>query len=120
VFPFSARPGTSAAARPEQVEGRIVHQRVRELRSLIAKKHQAFLEWQIGRSVSALTLGEGSGRAGGTPPGRSQKALTSNYLPVALDGFDLPPNVLLEMTVRRVHGRQLYGEAGRTCGEAIQ
>jgi threonylcarbamoyladenosine tRNA methylthiotransferase MtaB len=109
VFPFSARPGTPAAAGPEQVEGRIAHERVRELRGLIAKKHQAFLESQVGHSVSALTLADGSAASGGETLARSRKALSSNYLPVSIEGFDLPANVLFEMQVGRVCGGQLYG-----------
>jgi threonylcarbamoyladenosine tRNA methylthiotransferase MtaB len=56
VFPYSARPGTPAADRAPQVQGRIAHERARALRALIAGKRQAFLESQVGRTLSALTL----------------------------------------------------------------
>ena len=108
IFPYSARPGTPAAERAEQVEGRIIHERVGELRALIVRKHQAFLESQIGRSISALTLAEASASSGGRP-GRARTALSSNYLPVSVENFGLPPNVFLEVQAGRVCGGVLYG-----------
>lgn len=118
VFPFSARPGTAAAERPEQVEGRIAHERVRKLRALIAKKHQVFLESQIGRSVSALTLSDGPASLGASP-GYSRTALSSNYLPVSVEDRALPANVLFEVQVQRVYGSVLYGHARQQHQQAV-
>lgn len=117
IFPYSARPGTPAAGRPEQIEGRIAHERVRELRGLIAKKHRAFLESQIGRSISALTLAEGPASAG-VSSRTSRTALSSNYLPVSVESFALPPNLFLDVQVGRVHGGLLFGSA-RQMNQAV-
>lgn len=126
VFPYSSRPGTAAAARQEQVEGRIAHERGRALRALVAGKRQAFLESQIGRTLSAVTLdssvtldrepcaaGVASTESDSGLPRRARGALSSNYLPLSLDGSDLPANVLVDVQVGRVAGGKLHGFAVR-------
>jgi len=100
VFPYSARPGTPAATRPGQLNGRVIHERGREVRALIARKRRAFLEAQIGRTLSVLTLDE--------VYENMRAALSSNYLKVALPFSDLPPNTLLEVSVGRVDEGILY------------
>jgi len=103
IFPYSARPGTAAAARPEQVDGRRIHERVRELKSLIAAKRSRFLQSQIGQKLSAVVLHK-------TEQG-SPAALTTNYLQVTLPGATVRPNTLLEVEIGRVHGGTLVGRA---------
>ena len=58
IFPYSARPQTPAAAAPQQVNGRVAHERAKEIRALLARKRQAFLQAQVGCKLSALTLDE--------------------------------------------------------------
>jgi threonylcarbamoyladenosine tRNA methylthiotransferase MtaB len=100
IFPYSARPGTAAATRPEQVNGRVAHGRADDLRALIATKRQIFLQEQIGRTLSALTLADkGSDSA---------TAITSNYLPVTLPMGVLPPNTLADVEVGRVAAGTLH------------
>ena len=100
VFPYSSRPTTPAAGRLDQVNGRVAHERGREIRHLIAAKRHAFHAAQIGRTLSALTLDE-------TEDG-AQVALTSNYLKVALPGSLLTRNTLLNVQVGRADGKLLY------------
>jgi threonylcarbamoyladenosine tRNA methylthiotransferase MtaB len=100
VFPYSARPGTPAAARPEQLNGRVIHERGQEVRALMAQKRQALLEAQIGRTLSVLTLDEAYENM--------RVALSSNYLKVALPFSDLPPNALVDVRVGRVDEGLLY------------
>jgi threonylcarbamoyladenosine tRNA methylthiotransferase MtaB len=100
VFPYSARPGTPAAARPDQLNGRVIHERGREVRRVMAQKRQAFLEAQIGRTLSVLTLDETCDKM--------RVALSSNYLKVALPFSGLPPNTLLDVSVGRVEEGLLY------------
>ncbi|HXJ96035.1 MAG TPA: tRNA (N(6)-L-threonylcarbamoyladenosine(37)-C(2))-methylthiotransferase MtaB [Terriglobia bacterium] len=100
IFPYSSRPGTAAEARPEQVNGRVAHERADDLRALIAGKRQTFLEGQIGRTLSALTLADKGSE--------STRAITSNYLPVALPIGVLPPNTLAEVEVGRVAAGTLH------------
>jgi len=73
VFTYSERPGTPAAAMPDQVPIRIRRDRNRILRELAAQKNEAFRQSLLGRDFMAVTL---------DPPGR---ALTDNYVPVRLD-----------------------------------
>ena len=101
IFPYSARPHTAAAASPQQVNGRVAHERAQEIRSLLAPKRQAFLQSQVGRKLSAITLDESE--AG------DRVALSSNYLKIVLPGSNLPPNMLLNVRVGRVHEGLLFG-----------
>jgi threonylcarbamoyladenosine tRNA methylthiotransferase MtaB len=72
VFTYSERPGTPAAADPEQVPPRLRKERNRILRELAAEKNLAFRRRMVGRNLSAVTLHE---------PGW---ALSENYLKVEL------------------------------------
>ncbi len=101
VFPYSSRPTTPAAGILDQVNGRVAHERGREIRHLIAAKRHAFHAAQVGRTLSALTLDE-------TEDG-VQVALTSNYLKVALPGSSIARNSLLDVQVGRADGNLLYG-----------
>jgi len=101
IFPYSARPHTPAAAAPNQVNGRVARERAQEIRALLAPKRQAFLQAQIGRKLSALTLDES--QIG------DRVALSDNYLKIVLPGSNLPPNTLLDVQVGRVHQNLLFG-----------
>ncbi len=101
IFPYSARPGTPAAASVEQVDGRRIHERVRELKSLIAAKRGRFLHGQIGQRLSALVLHKVQDEA--------PVALSSNYLQISLPGSDITPNTLLDVAIGRIHGSGLVG-----------
>ncbi|HVY91500.1 MAG TPA: tRNA (N(6)-L-threonylcarbamoyladenosine(37)-C(2))-methylthiotransferase MtaB, partial [Bryobacteraceae bacterium] len=56
VFTESERPGTPAAAMPDQVPIRVRRDRNRILRDLAAKKNRAFRESLLGRDFIAVTL----------------------------------------------------------------
>jgi threonylcarbamoyladenosine tRNA methylthiotransferase MtaB len=101
IFPYSARPGTPAAARSGQVDGRVKRERARELQLRMAQKRQSFLSSQIGRTLSVLTLDEGAAT--------ERAALSSNYLKVSIPSPGLPPNVFVDVDVARVHDGTLYG-----------
>ncbi|MFB3921191.1 MAG: tRNA (N(6)-L-threonylcarbamoyladenosine(37)-C(2))-methylthiotransferase MtaB [Terriglobia bacterium] len=103
VFPYSSRPGTPAAARDGHLNGRIIHERGREMRALVAPKRQAFLESQVGRTIPALTLDEEQDGA--------RVALSSNYLKLLLPGSGLPANRLVEARVGRIHEGWVYAYA---------
>jgi threonylcarbamoyladenosine tRNA methylthiotransferase MtaB len=100
IFPYSARPGTPAAARSDRLNGRIVRDRAQEIRAVLAAKRRAFLSSQIGRTLSVLTLDETNGGA--------RLTLSTNYLRVALPVSDVAPNVLVNVRVGRVLGDLLY------------
>lgn len=101
IFPYSGRPGTPAAARGGQVNGRIAHERSQEIRQVMAPKRAAFLDAQVGRTLSALTLD--------SPPGGSPLALSSNYLQISLPASKLAPNTLVDVQVGRAGDGMLYG-----------
>lgn len=104
IFPYSARPATPAAERPEHVDGRRIHERVRELKSLIAARRGAFLHAQIGQKLSAVVLHK---VRDGAPA-----ALSSNYLQVSLPGSEVAPNTLIDLVIGRVHEGALVGRPG--------
>ena len=101
VFPYSARPGTPAAGRPQQVDGRVVHERSRELLAIGAHKRREFMAAQAGRTLSVLTLDE-------TSHGE-RVALSSNYLKVLLPLAGHPANRLFEVEIDRARDNFLIG-----------
>jgi threonylcarbamoyladenosine tRNA methylthiotransferase MtaB len=82
VFTYSARPGTPAAAMPNQVPVHKARERNRVLRELAAEKKLAFMRGFIGKPVEAITLNV-TGNDGG---GEFTEALTDNYLKLRLRG----------------------------------
>jgi threonylcarbamoyladenosine tRNA methylthiotransferase MtaB len=54
VFPFSARPGTDAAALPDSVDPGVRLERARRLRAVGAAKRRAFAESWVGRTAEVL------------------------------------------------------------------
>ncbi len=102
IFPYSPRPSTPAADRHDHVEAPLAHRRAAEIRDLMAQKREQFLTAQIGRTISALTLGK--------PPSSATKALSSNYLNCWLPGCDLPPNRIISIRAREVNGGELHCE----------
>ena len=63
VFPYSPRPGTKAAAMPEQVDSQIARERAQRLRELSQAKWQKFMETQVGASLQVLAESRSRGRA---------------------------------------------------------
>ncbi len=57
VFTYSARPGTPAAAMPNQVPVHVARERNKILRDLADSKKQIFLHSFIGKPLEAITLG---------------------------------------------------------------
>ena len=79
VFPYSRRPGTLAAASPQQLPGPIKEARVARLRNLDAAKREAFQGRQLGRVHRVLV--ERRDRKIGLLQGFSE-----NYLPLHFPG----------------------------------
>ena len=101
VFPYSLRTGTTAGEMPAHVNGRVAKERSREIRALVAAKHIRFLEEQLGRTLSVLTLDR---QAGEGPLG-----LSSNYLKVLLSQQDTAGNRLVEATITGRRNQHLLG-----------
>ena len=71
VFTYSERPGTPAAEAPSQVPISVRKQRTRALRELAARKNLEFRRAMLGRTLSVVTLDNGT-------------SLSDNYLKVTL------------------------------------
>jgi threonylcarbamoyladenosine tRNA methylthiotransferase MtaB len=87
VFTYSARPGTTAAAIPEQVPLSVARERNRVLRELGAEKKSAFMRSFVGKTVQAITLRATSSESehrGQPGEGAFTEALTDNYLKLRL------------------------------------
>jgi threonylcarbamoyladenosine tRNA methylthiotransferase MtaB len=82
VFTYSARPGTPAAAMPNQVPVQVARERNRILRDLAAEKKLAFMRSFVGKPLDAITLNVMRSR----PDGEFTEALTDNYQKLYLKG----------------------------------
>jgi threonylcarbamoyladenosine tRNA methylthiotransferase MtaB len=82
VFTYSARPGTPAAAMPNQVPVQVARERNKILRDLAAEKKFAFMRSFIGKPIDAITLNVRHTNSGG----EFTEALTDNYQKLYLKG----------------------------------
>jgi threonylcarbamoyladenosine tRNA methylthiotransferase MtaB len=101
VFSFSKRPGTRAAAIPNEVPALTIRRRARELRALGERKVVAFHRTQVDRPLEVLTLRHTSlaARASATNPSWTP-AISSNYLQVRLSG-EWPANQMMRARMIR-------------------
>jgi threonylcarbamoyladenosine tRNA methylthiotransferase MtaB len=77
VFTYSARPGTPAAAMPNQVPIHVARERNKILRDLAAKKKAAFMRGFIGEQLEAITLGLSQDGSANTLSFRATNTLSS-------------------------------------------
>jgi len=93
VFPYSARPGTRAAAMPGQLDFQTKRRRAEVLRRLSAGFRAAYARRFAGSIRKAVVETEDS-------------ALTDNYLKLALrPGCGLAPRTLVDMVISEARGR---------------
>ncbi len=92
VFPYSPRPGTPAAAMPDQVPPGVQHARVVELMALSDRLHEAYCTRYEGEVRSVLVEGT---RRGGAAFG-----FTDNYIKLAFRGEGLPKGGIVPVKVR--------------------
>jgi len=102
IFSYSQRPGTKAAALPNQLSGTVIKRRARELRAVAEAKSAAFRNSQIGRELQVLTLRRDpdSSLEPTTP------ALSENYLQVHIPAA-LPPNQFHSVFITASVGKNL-------------
>jgi threonylcarbamoyladenosine tRNA methylthiotransferase MtaB len=86
VFTYSPRPGTPAAAMPNQVPVHVARERTRILRDLAKEKKHAFTQSFVGTQLQAITLN----LTHSTACGEFTEALTDNYLKLYLKGKRQP------------------------------
>ena len=102
VFTYSARPGTPAAALPNQIPVTVARERNRVLREMASKKKAAFMRSLVGTVVEAITL-----QSGGTG---FTEALTENYLKLKVPGRH-EANRWMNLAVEGVDGEMLVGHS---------
>jgi threonylcarbamoyladenosine tRNA methylthiotransferase MtaB len=112
VFTYSARPGTPAAAMPNQVPIHLARERNRILRELAAGKKLAFMRSFVNRQVDAITLNV----VGTYERGEFTEALTDNYLKLRLQGRH-EPNQWLRARIDDVVGGVLLGQLANANSE---
>jgi threonylcarbamoyladenosine tRNA methylthiotransferase MtaB len=100
IFPYSERPGTPAADATDHVPWQKRKERGRVLKSLADAKNVEFRRAMVGRTLSAVTLGNG-------------EAITSNYLPVQL-ASERPARQLIDVKIGGVAGGGLREAAAFT------
>jgi threonylcarbamoyladenosine tRNA methylthiotransferase MtaB len=104
VFPYSARPGTRAAAWPDDVPGPVKEARARELIQLSDRLGLAFAQTFVGETVEVLV--ENRQKSSGMLVG-----LTGNYLRVQFDGPDEWRGRLLPVRLTTAGVEAVSGEA---------
>ncbi len=95
VFPYSERPGTVAARRPDGVETTAIHKRALMLRELSAERFARSAQAQVGQSKLALSLKAG-------------RMLTRDFWNVRLaDGATVPVNEERAVRIQSAGGDHL-------------
>lgn len=103
IFPYSRRPGTTAAEMPDQVHPAVIKERVNVLKSMAAVKQKLFRQRFIGKSLQVL--GQRYDEKSGLVTGLSQ-----NYLEVSYSGTAEELNRLCIATITEHRRNRLFGE----------
>lgn len=111
VFSYSSRPGTRAAALPDQVPASVIKRRARELRSLAESKSAAFRHSQQSCTLRVLTLHRDEACVSERAGIEYTPALSSNYLRVCVPGI-FPSNIWIDVRTIDEGGGVLVGESG--------
>jgi threonylcarbamoyladenosine tRNA methylthiotransferase MtaB len=107
VFPFSARPGTPACTFAGQIEPQVIKDRCRRMRKLGHAKRKKFHRKFIDKKVQVLVESRRD-----RPTGRL-KGISSNYLPVLVEGSDSRKNTFVDVTIEALNNNQLMGAIDR-------
>jgi threonylcarbamoyladenosine tRNA methylthiotransferase MtaB len=103
VFPFSQRAGTPAANLPDKLDPRAIKARAERIRKLGHLKRMAFYRGFEGESLPVLVESKRD-RATGL-----LKGLSSNYLPVLVEGSDDLQNKIVDVKIEKLEGSRLFG-----------
>lgn len=96
VFPYSRRKGTPAHDYPDQVPAKISKQRCEEMRTIGGRKRERFYRRALEKRVEVLVESQRDAATG------LLKGLTSNYIPVCIDGPDSMQENLVDVTIDRI------------------
>ena len=100
IFPYSVRPGTKAAAMPEQCTAAVKERRAARAAEVAERMKQAYLRGCVGQTYPVLFEQEKGGLYVGHAP---------NYCQVGVRGEDLH-NIVLNVKIAGVDGDMLIGE----------
>jgi threonylcarbamoyladenosine tRNA methylthiotransferase MtaB len=100
IFPYSPRPGTPAAERP-QLPAAVVTERARTLRRLAAAKDLRFRRRFLGRELEAVVIGRSD---------RGAEVLTGNAIAVRVPACPAPRGRSVRVKVRRILPGRTEGE----------
>lgn len=103
VFPFSVRSGTPAAEFSDNIPHEIIKDRCEQMRSLGLDKRISFYRKFIGKKMPLLIETKRDGATG------LLKGVSSNYLPVLIDGKDDPINKIVDVKIEKLEGDKLFG-----------
>lgn len=98
VFPFSARKGTPANSYPNKVPSQVIKDRCLKMREIGTNKKVKFYKNLIGKKVELLIEGTRSRSTG------HLKGITSNYVPVFINGKDNLKNCIVQVRIDELCG----------------
>ncbi|MBR4424771.1 MAG: tRNA (N(6)-L-threonylcarbamoyladenosine(37)-C(2))-methylthiotransferase MtaB, partial [Oscillospiraceae bacterium] len=101
VFPYSERPGTRAAAMPEQLPKAVRAERARRAQALADALERRYLQSQIGRTLAVLFETEKDGLWQGH---------SENYCLVRAEGADMH-GIMRNVKILGLEGQNLVGLA---------
>jgi threonylcarbamoyladenosine tRNA methylthiotransferase MtaB len=103
VFPFSSRPGTAADKLANKLNPRVIKTRCQRIRRLGHQKRIKFYRRFLEKSLPVLIEAKKDGSTGWL------KGISSNYLPVLIDGDDDLQNKIVEVKIKKMEGDKLFG-----------
>ncbi len=110
VFPYSARPGTRAAALPGQLAPEVIRARSRDLLDLSARRWRAFLAAQVGRALEPVVERVEGGLARGT---------ARNHVTVRWPAGPEPRGAAVRVQVVASDGRECVGVRAATLDHRL-
>lgn len=110
VFPFSPREGTPAYSYEDKVPAHMIKSRCKEMRVLGRQKRLDFYHRFLGKTLDVLI------EARMKDDSHLMKGMTSNYIPVRVEGEDHLKNKILEVRLEKIDkGPSVFGTLIHTC-----
>jgi threonylcarbamoyladenosine tRNA methylthiotransferase MtaB len=103
VFPFSSRPGTAAAKLPNKLHPPSIKSRCERIGKLGHQKRLNFYRRYTGTTLPVLIETKRVGSTG------LLKGISSNYLPVLIEGGDNLKNKIVDVNIQKLEGDKLFG-----------
>jgi threonylcarbamoyladenosine tRNA methylthiotransferase MtaB len=103
VFPFSVRPGTRAADFTGKVPPEIIKDRCERMRKMGLAKRKNFYRKFVGKTMPLLIETKRDNATG------FLKGISSNYLPVLIEGKDEFKNKIIEVQIEKMERGSLFG-----------